>query len=93
MLRFYFKKPDADMVEISTASHEAWFACHRVIGRIGERDAALLRAYYTADWDGMSQPAYRKKLAEQNDITETDLQRVIDRAVRLVAIERGLADR
>jgi len=93
MLRFYFKKPDAEMVEISGASYEAWYACHRVVVKLPERDASILREYYSADWDGLAQPEFRKKLADANGMNERELQRIIDRTLRLVAIERGLADR
>lgn len=77
---------------MSEASRKAWNVCAQVIGGFRPDEQALIKTYFTAMWDdGDSVPPIRTT-AERYGLTEGETRRIIDRAVRMVAVKRGLAD-
>lgn len=90
MLRFYFKKPDAKVNEMSRASLEAWMACHRVIENLDDRKKAVLQMYFSENWQDKAR--HIQNVADQNGMTTEEIKQIISMVLRLVAMERGLAD-
>ena len=79
MLRFYFKMPDARIDEMSPATRAAWTACYRTVMQLTKDEEDAIRAYFGAPWTPEKQ-------------TVQPTTKTVDKVLRLVAIERGLAD-
>ena len=78
MLRFYFKKPDATIDQMSPATQKAWIACNRAVSKLLPSELEEVRAFFSrTDRAGCPAPGTIV---------------LIDKVRRLVAIERGLAD-
>jgi len=91
MWRFYIQKPNATIDEMSPSSRLAWFACYRVYTRLLPNDQETVTEYYSIPWENRTADPV-STAAKILNRTEQDVRRVIDNAVRMAAIERGLAD-
>lgn len=93
ILRFYFLKPDAKVDEMSPATRDSWMACERAMAKFDESEMDVLKAYFTTKWQkcGKLKPNI-ERIAAENGLTVAETQGIVDKAIRAVAIERGLAD-
>lgn len=78
MLRFYFRKPDATIDEMSAATQKAWIACHRAVSKLSDSERDECKQYFTTPYTPGQIP--------------DPPTRTVDKLRRYVAIERGLAD-
>ena len=93
MIRFYLPRSGlCDLSGLSPASRTAWEACDRVISRLTGTERKMIEMYYSAPYDRERKTDPMKNVSEYYGIPIEDVKAVIDRILRLVAVERGLAD-
>jgi len=94
MLRFYLPRSELpDKHDLSPASAKAWDACDRAYRQLSDAERQIIRTYYTLP--------YHKPNAELDPICHTaetygldisSVRQIIDKVIRMVVINRGLAD-
>ena len=92
MLRFYYCKSEARPEEMSPPSLRAWNVCRSVVSKFSKSEQDVIRTHFTLTWEENTGPAPYTRTAERNAIPEKDVRIIIDRCIRMVAVERGLAD-
>lgn len=92
MLRFYFMKAGAREDEMSVPSVMAWTVCRKVTEKLSEAERDVVRTHFTQTWEDTTAATPYVKTAERYGLTVNETRRIIDRCVRMVAVERGLAD-
>lgn len=88
MLRFYACYPDITVDMMTEPSRNAWIACHHAMDGFTEPERETILRYFSVGWDTV-----RQKPKPPNADIDHGTAELIDRAIRAVAIERGLADK
>ena len=79
MLRFYFQIQGATIDQMSPATQKAWVSCHRVLSELTQDEFDQVKAFFIRPF--------------QRGVPDTVVPPpAVAKVVRLVAIERGLAD-
>lgn len=93
MIRFYLPRSGmCDISGLSPASRTAWEACDRVISNLTGTERKIIEMYYASPYDRERRKDPLKNVSDYYNIPLEDVKAVIDRILRMVAVERGLAD-
>lgn len=92
MLRFYFCKAGASLADMSRPSLEAWTACQNAMVGFSESERNVIKSYFTTVWDESKSETPFTRTAELYGLPENEVRRIIDRCIKTVTVERGLAD-
>lgn len=92
MLRFYFCKAEASPDDMSRPSQEAWNACRNAMNEFTPSEQAVIKAHFTTTWEESKSATPYTRTAKRYALSEDDVRRIVDRCIRMVAVERGLAD-
>ena len=94
MIRFYLPRSDlTDTGDMSPASVMAWTACDQAFRNLSGTERDIVRAYYSETYDKEKQkPDPMTRVAETYCIEISEVKKIIDRTIRMVVVNRGLAD-
>lgn len=92
MFRFYFHCRPRSTDELSPASLSTWEACDASFRELEESEQDIVRSYYVDAPDKRTRPDPMQSIAEKYSLTITETKAIIDRAIRIAVVSRGLAD-
>lgn len=90
MWRFYFAKQNITIDQMSAASRNAWIACNTAYSRLDRAEQNIAQIYFSAE-HGTEKDVITEYSVNYNE-PEWSVYKVINKALRLAAIERGIAD-
>ena len=93
MFRFYFGSNPESENDFSPASLVAWKAVHVSLQKLSESERDIIRSYYTDLPDKRTRhDDPMKAVSRKYRIPISEARSIIDKAIRTVVVERGLAD-
>ena len=92
MWRFYCSNKDAAIDQMTTATYLSWIACHAVYMELDPAEREILDTFFTAPLAKHTDSETLNAYARQKGIETNRVWCVVNKAYRLVAVERGLAD-
>lgn len=90
MWRFYFAKQNITIDQMSAASRNAWIACNTAYSRLNRAEQNIAQIYFSAE-HGTEKDVITEYSVNYNE-PEWSVYKVVNKALRLAAIERGIAD-
>ena len=92
MFRFYFSCSPRSPDDLSPASLTAWETVDVALQKLSESERAIIRSYYMDLPDKRTRPDPLMAVAKKFRISISEAKGVVDKAIRTVVVERGLAD-
>lgn len=77
---------------MSEPSRWAWTVCRTVTERFGPEEREVIRTHFTTTWDGVNEKTPYQTTADRYGLTTGETRRIVERCIRMVTVERGLAD-
>jgi len=92
MFRFYLKCRPASPDDLSPASLSAWEACDQAFRQLSEAEREIVRNYYTQLPDRQKCFDPMSAVSAKHGMPIHDVKVIIDKAIRIAVVVRGLAD-